>query len=480
MAKFDYNILVIGGGSAGLVCAYIASATKARVALIEKNKMGGDCLNTGCIPSKALIRSAKILSYIKRHREFGIRSATAEFDFSEVMERVQTIIKKIEPHDSVQRYTALGVNCFSGQAKVVSPHEVEINGTILTAKNIIIATGARPSVPSIQGLEKTSFLTSDNLWDIRELPKALLIVGGGPIGSEFAQCFNRLGSHVTQVETLPNILAREDDEISQALRHQFNSEGVDLHTNTMCETVVNEKGKQVMILDKEGQKISIKFDKLLIAVGRTANSKGFGLENIGIQFDKCNRIIVDDYLRTTTHKNIYACGDVVGPYQFTHTAAHQAWYCTVNALFSPFKKFKVDYRTIPWCTFTDPEIARVGLNEKDAIKQDIPYEVTRYKIDDLDRAIVDSENQGIVKVLTVPGKDRVLGATIMSCDAGNLITEYVSAMKHRIGLNKILSTIHIYPTMAEANRFVAGNWKKKHAPKNILKLVRKFHSWRRN
>ena len=480
MAKFDYNILVIGGGSAGLVSAYIAAATKAKVALIEKNKMGGDCLNTGCIPSKALIRSAKILSYIKRHREFGIKSATAEFDFTEVMERVQTIIQKIEPHDSVKRYTSLGVNCFSGQAKVVSPHEVEVNGTILTAKNIIIATGARPSIPTIQGLEEIGFLTSDNLWDIRELPKCLLIIGGGPIGSEFAQCFSRLGSQVIQVETLPNILSREDDEISQALRQQFTSEGIDLHTNTICKAVVNEKGKQVMILEKEGQKISIKFDKLLIAVGRTANSKGFGLENIGIKLDKNNRIIVDDYLRTTTHKNIYACGDVVGPYQFTHTAAHQAWYCTVNALFSPFKKFKVDYSIIPWCTFTDAEIARVGLNEKDAIKQNIPYEVTRYKIDDLDRAIADGENQGIVKILTVPGKDRVLGATIMSCDAGNLITEYVSAMKHRIGLNKILSTIHIYPTLAEANRFVAGNWKKNHVPKNVLQLVQKFHSWRRN
>ena len=480
MAKFDYNIIVIGGGSAGLVSAYIASATKAKVALIEKNKMGGDCLNTGCIPSKALIRSAKILSYIKRHREFGIKSATAEFDFSEMMERVQTIIKKVETHDSVERYTSLGVNCFSGQAKVLSPHEVEVNGAILTAKSIIIATGAHPTIPSIQGLEKIDFLTSDNLWDIRELPKNLLIIGGGPIGSEFTQCFARLGSHVTQIEMLPNILTREDDEISQALRQQFSREGVDLHTNTTCKAIVSENKKQVMVFEKGSQELRIKFDKVLIAVGRTANSKGFGLENIGIKFDQYNRIIVDDYLRTTTHKNIYACGDVVGPYQFTHMAAHQAWYCTVNALFSPFKKFKVDYSTIPWCTFTNPEIARVGLNEKEATKQDIPYEVTRYRIDDLDRAITDGEDQGIIKVLTIPGRDRILGATIMSCEAGNLITEYVSAMKHGIGLNKILGTIHTYPTMAEANRFVAGNWKKNHAPKKLLKLAQKFHAWRRH
>ena len=478
MAKFDYNIIVIGGGSAGLVSAYIASATKAKVALIEKNKMGGDCLNTGCVPSKALIRSSKIISYIKRHREFGIKSATFEFNFSEVMERVQAIIKKVEPHDSAERYTSLGVNCFSGQATVLSPHEVEINGTILTTKNIIIATGARPTIPSIQGLDKVDFLTSDNLWDIRKLPKNLLVIGGGPIGSEFTQCFARLGSHVTQVEISSSILSREDGDISQALTDQFRREGIDLHTNTRCKAVIAVDKKQEMIFEKEDQELSIKFDKVLLAVGRTANSKGFGLENIGLEFDKHNRIIVDDYLRTSSHKNIYACGDVVGPYQFTHTAAHQAWYCAVNALFSPFKKFKVDYSTIPWCTFTDPEIARVGLNEKDASRQGISYEVTRYEINDLDRAITDSEDQGFIKVLTKPGKDHILGATIMGCNAGNLITEYISAMKHRFGLNKILGTIHIYPTMAEANKFVAGNWKKNHIPKKLLKLVQKFHAWR--
>ena len=478
MAKFDYNIIVIGGGSAGLVSAYIASATKAKVALIEKNKMGGDCLNTGCVPSKALIRSSKIISYIKRHREFGIKSATFEFDFSEVMERVQAIIKKVEPHDSAERYTSLGVNCFSGQAKVLSPHEVEINGIILTTKNIIIATGARPTIPSIQGLDKVDFLTSDNLWDIRKLPKNLLVIGGGPIGSEFTQCFARLGSHVTQVEISSSILSREDGDISQALTDQFRREGIDLHTNTSCKAFIAVDKKQAMIFEKEDQELSIKFDKVLLAVGRTANSKGFGLENIGLEFDKHNRIIVDDYLRTTSHKNIYACGDVVGPYQFTHTAAHQAWYCAVNALFSPFRKFKVDYSTIPWCTFTDPEIARVGLNEKDAIRQGISYEVTRYEINDLDRAIADSEDQGFIKVLTKPGKDHILGATIMGCNAGNLITEYISAMKHGFGLNKILGTIHIYPTMAEVNKFVAGNWKKNHVPKKLLKLVQKFHAWR--
>ena len=480
MGKVDYNIIVIGGGSAGLVSAYIASTLKAKVALIESHKMGGDCLNTGCVPSKALIRSSKILSYIRRHREFGLKSATAEFNFSEIMERVQSVIKKIEPHDSIKRYTSLGVDCFSGEARVLTPNEIEVNGKTLTGKNIIIATGARPTIPSILGLEKVNFLTTDNLWDIRELPKRLLVIGGGPIGSELTQCFARLGSQVTQIEMLPDILAREDDEISQSLRQRFGHEGVDVQINSKCKEIVIESGKQIMIFEKGGQEQRIEFDKVLLAVGRTANTKGFGLESIGIKLDSHERIIADNYLRTTTHKNIYACGDVVGPYQFTHTAAHQAWYCAINALFSPFKKFKVDYSVIPWCTFTDPEIARVGLNEKEATEQGIDYEVTRYGIDDLDRAIADSENQGVVKVLTKPGKDRVIGATIMSSHAGDLITEYVSALKHGIGLNKILGTIHIYPTMAEANKFAAGIWKKNHAPHRLLKLVQKFHAWRRH
>ena len=480
MGKVDYNIIVIGGGSAGLVSAYIASTVKAKVALSEKHKMGGDCLNTGCVPSKALIRSTKILSYIKRHREFGLKSASVEFNFSEVMEHIQSVIKKIEPHDSIKRYTNLGVDCITGEAKILSPHEVKVNGNTLSSKNIIIATGAHPSVPPIPGLDQIDFLTTDNLWNIRELPKRLLIAGGGPVGSELAQCFNRLGSQVTQVELMPDILIREDDEFSRTLRQRFVNEGIDVQINTKCKEVVIEKGKQFMLCEKDGQDQRIEFDKLLIAFGRTANSGGFGLENIGLKLGPSGTICVDSYLRTTKHKNIYACGDVVGPYQFTHIAAHQAWYCAVNALFSPFKKFKIDYSIIPWCTFTDPEIARVGLNEKEAKEQAIAYEVTRYEISELDRAITDGEDQGMVKVLTEPGKDRVLGVTIMSHHAGELITEYISAMKHGIGLNKILSTIHIYPTMAEANRFAAGIWKKNHAPKKLFKLAQKFHAWRRH
>ena len=479
MAKKDFNVIVIGAGSAGLVSSYIAAAVKAKVALIEKHKMGGDCLNTGCVPSKALIRSAKILSYIKRHKDYGIKSAQATFDFAEIMERVQTVIKKVEPHDSVERFTSLGVDCITGDAKILSPHEVSVNGKTLTTNTIIIATGARPAIPKIPGLNQVPYLTSDNIWELRELPKRLVVAGGGPIGSELAQCFARLGSKVTQVEMLPDIMSREDDEISQAIRKRFIEEGIDVRVNSKCKEIVVENGKQFMLIERNGTTEKIEFDKMLVAVGRVANTGGFGLEEIGVKLNQRGTIEVDEYLRTTTHKNIYACGDVAGPYQFTHTAAHQAWYCAVNALFSPFKKFKVDYRVIPWCTFTDPEVAQVGLNEKAAKEKGIPYEVTRYGIDDLDRAIADSEDHGVVKILTEPGKNKILGVTIMGYHAGDLMAEYVLAMKHGLGLNKILGTIHIYPTMAEANKFAAGNWKKAHAPEGLLKLIQKFHSWRR-
>ncbi len=479
MAKKDYNIIVIGAGSAGLVSAYIGSVVKAKVALIEKHKMGGDCLNTGCVPSKALIRTGKILSYIKRSQDFGLKSAQVDFEFPDVMERVHTVIKKVEPHDSIERYTKLGVDCLTGSAKILSPHEVEVNGKTLTTKNIIIATGARPAVPPIPGLDQVDYLTTDTIWNLRELPKKLVIAGGGPIGCELAQCFARLRTEVTLVEMLPDILIREDEEASRMVRQKFIAEGVDVRINSKCKEVVIQDGKRYMLVEKEGQTERVEFDQVLIAVGRAANAKGFGLEDIGVKLGPRGTVEVDQYLRTTTHKNIFACGDVAGPFQFTHTAAHQAWYCAVNALFSPFKKFKVDYSVIPWATFTDPEVARVGLNEKDAKEQGIPYEVATYGIDDLDRAIADSEDKGYVKVLTVPGKDKILGVTIVGYHAGDLIAEYVLAMKQGLGLNQILGTIHIYPTMAEANKYAAGLWKKAHAPTGLLNFIQKFHAWRR-
>ena len=478
-AKFDYNLVVIGGGSAGLVASYIAAAVKARVALIEKHRMGGDCLNTGCVPSKALIRSAKMASYARRAKEFGFNNTIVDFDFATVMQRVHDVIKKVEPHDSVQRYASLGVEVIEGEAKIVSPYAVEVNGQTLSTKNIVIATGAKPSVPAIKGLNDVDYLTSDTIWSLRQLPQRLLVLGGGPIGCELAQAFSRLGSQVTIVQRADRLIPREDKEVSIMIKEKFESEGIQVLTShDVSEVVVNDQGKRVVCKTQE-RYIEISFDEILLALGRQANTSGFGLEELGISLDPNHTISANEFLQTS-YPNIYVCGDVTGPYQFTHVAAHQAWYVAVNALFSPFKKFRVDYRVIPWATYVDPEVARVGLNESEAKAKGINYETTRYGIDDLDRAIADSEARGFIKVLTVPGKDKILGVTIVGNHAADLIAEYVMAMKHGLGLNKILGTIHIYPTMAEANKYAAGVWKQNHKPEKLLRWVEKFHRWRRN
>ncbi len=480
-ARFDRNLVVIGGGSAGLVTSYIAAAVKAKVTLVEKHKLGGDCLNTGCVPSKALIRSAKFLSHVTRSQEFGIASASAKFEFSDVMKRVQSVIKTVEPHDSAERYTKLGVDVVQGSAKIVSPWEVDItreDGSTqrLTTRSIVIATGARPFVPPIPGIEEVGYLTSDNVWNLRELPKRLVVLGGGPIGSEMTQAFARLGAKVTQVEMAPRLLMREDPEVSELVARRFQAEGIDVLVNHRAKQFVIDNGEKILIAEHEGRDVRIAFDAVLVAVGRTANLKGFGLEELGIPTGRT--VDTNEFLQTS-YPNIYAAGDVAGPFQFTHTAAHQAWYAAVNALFDPFKKFKADYSVIPWATFVEPEVARVGLNELEAKEKGIAYEVTTYDIDDLDRAIADSEAHGFIKVLTVPGKDKILGVTIVGEHAGDLIAEYVLAIKQGIGLNKILGTIHIYPTLAEANKYVAGNWKKAHAPQRLLVWVERFHAWRR-
>lgn len=476
--RYDRNLIVIGAGSAGLVSAYIAAAVKASVSLIEKNKMGGDCLNTGCVPSKALIRSAKFMSHIHRAREFGFKNAAAEFDFADIMQRVQNIVKRVEPHDSVERYTRLGVDCIQGTAMIRSPFEVEVNGRILTTRNIIVATGAGPFVPPIPGIEETGYLTSDTVWDLREQPQHLLVLGGGPIGCELTQAFARLGSKVTQVEMADRLMSREDPEISALVQQRFVEEGIDVLIRHKAARFNVDQNRRVLICENldSGEEVEIAFDQLLVAVGRKPDTRGFGLEDIGVALNKNGTVAVNDYLQTN-FPNIYACGDAAGPYQFTHTASHQAWYCSVNALFGRFKKFKADYSVIPWATFTDPEVARVGLNEIEAKEKGIKYEVTTYNLEDLDRAIADSDAHGLLKVLTVPGKDKILGVTIAGAHASDLIAEYIAAMKNNIGLNKILGTIHIYPTFSEANKYAAGEWKRNHAPEKLLKWVRRYHEW---
>jgi len=481
-ARFDRNLVVIGAGSAGLVSAYIAAAIKAKVTLVEKHRMGGDCLYTGCVPSKALLRTAKFVQQARKSKSLGIKAATVEFDFSDVMERVQRVIRTIEPHDSAERYSGLGVECIQGEAKIVSPWEVEIlsaSGTQrLSTRSIVIAAGARPFVPQIPGIEKVDCLTSDTVWGLRQLPGRLLVLGGGPIGSELAQAFARLGSKVTQVEMLPRLLPREDPEVSEMLRAQFAAEGIAVLTGHKAKQFLLDNGRRTLVCEHEGREVRVEFDVLLCAVGRVANTAGYGLEELGIPVTKARTVETNEFLQTP-YPNIYACGDVAGPFQFTHTASHQAWYASVNALLGGLKKFRADYSVIPWATFTDPEVARVGLSESEAKERGIPHEISVYGIDDLDRAIADETAHGMVKVLTVPGKDRILGATIVGEHAGDLIAEYVAAMRHGFGMNKILGTIHIYPTLSEANKYAAGVWKKAHAPQWALRLAERFHAWRR-
>ena len=478
--KFDRNLVVIGAGSAGLVTAYIAAAIKSKVTLVERHKMGGDCLNTGCVPSKSILHASKLAHIHHTSQNAGVTYEAPKIDFKAVMNKVHSVIKSIEPHDSVERYESLGVNVSIGNATIVSPWQVDIqteNGVeSLTTRNIVIATGARAFVPDIPGLKDIDYLTADNLWEITEQPKRMIVLGGGPIGCELSQAFGRLGTHVTQIERGDQVLSKEDPDAAKHLQTQLEKDGIDLRLNTSAMAVETTSEGNVLVVEFEGKEERIPFDKILVAVGRQANLTGFGLEDLGIETDRT--VITNDFLQTK-YPNILAAGDVAGPYQFTHTASHQAWYAAVNALFRPFKTFKVDYSVIPWATFAEPEIATVGLNETSAKQQGIDFEVTRYDIGGLDRALADDHARGFVKVLTKPGKDKILGATIVGANAGELLAEFVLAMKHGLGLNKILGTIHIYPTMAEANKNVAGNWKKDHAPQKVLDFVERFHTWRR-
>lgn len=476
--KFDNDIVVLGAGSGGLVTSYIGAVVKAKVTLIEKHKMGGDCLNTGCVPSKALIRSGKLMHNINHSDKYGVHNASAEVDFPRTMQRIHEVIAKIEPHDSVERYSELGVNVVQGEGRITSPWTVEVNGQTLTTRNIVIATGGSPFVPPIPGLDQVNYLTSENLWELKTQPKRLVVLGGGPIGSELTQAFRRLGSEVTQVEREGQIMGREDADVAEMIRQRFVSEGINVMVNTNAVAVEVNGDEKQLVCEHGGETIKVPFDEIIVAVGRKANTKGFGLEELGVTLTDRGTVAVNDYLQSD-FPNIYAVGDVAGPYQFTHVAAHQAWYAAVNGLFGMFKKFRVDYRVIPWATFTDPEVARVGLNETDAKEKNIPYELTTYGIDDLDRAIADSSDYGVVKVLTKPGKDKILGVTIVGEHAGDLIAEYVLAMKHGLGLNKILGTIHIYPTLSESNKYAAGEWKRAHQPHKVLAWVEKFHTWRR-
>lgn len=488
--KFDRNMIVIGAGAGGLVTSYIAATVKAKVTLIEAGEMGGDCLNYGCVPSKALIKSAKVVEQIRHGERYGLNNSQPDFAFKNIMARIHKVIAEIAPNDSVERYTDLGVEVLKGYAKLIDPWTVEIalndgGAQTLTARSIVIATGARPFVPDLPGLEETGYVTSDTLWDkfakLDKAPSKLVVLGGGPIGCELAQAFARLGSAVTQIERGTRLMKKEDVEVSVFAQEALTESGVTILTSQQAIRCETRDGKKHIIVAPKGstddqQETAIEYDELICAVGRSARLEGYGLDTLGIDTERT--ISTNEYLETL-YPNIYAAGDIVGPYQFTHVASHQAWYAAVNGLFGHLKKFKVDYRVIPWTTFIDPEVARVGLNEQEAIDKGIDFEITRYDFKDLDRAVTESTNHGFIKVITPKGKDKILGVTIVAEHAGDLMAEFVLAMKHNLGLNKILGTIHIYPTWAEGNKYAAGEWKRNHAPTKALQLLEKYHTWRR-
>jgi len=477
--RFDRDLIVIGGGSAGLVASYVGAALKAKVSLIEKDRMGGDCLNTGCVPSKALIRTARFLAEVRRHRDYGVHKAEAEVDFAEVMGRVRRVIREIEPHDSVERYRSLGVDCISGEARLRSPWEVEVDGRTLSARGIVLATGAGPVVPGIPGLDQVPWSTSHNLWELTELPGRLLILGCGPLGCELAQAFSRLGSRVTLVEQADRILVREDSDVSALVAQSLEVDGIRLLTSTRAVGFRVDEGTHLLEVDRAGGAEEVPFDRVLLAVGRRAVTEGLGLEALGIALNPNGTIVTDRSLRTAV-PTVYACGDVAGPFQLTHAASHQAWYAAVNALFGGIFRVRADYSALPLAIYTDPEVGRVGLNEAEAAERGVPFEVTRYDLADLDRAIADSEAAGLVKVLTRPGSDRILGAVVVGRHAAELVGEFTAAIRSGHGLKRLLGTIHPYPTWGEGNRYAAGAWRRAHAPEGALRLLERYHAWRRN
>jgi len=476
--SFDANLVVIGAGSAGLVASIIAAGAKAKVILVEKEKMGGDCLNTGCVPSKSIIRSGRIMSYIRRAKEYGLEEADARVNFPAVMDRVRSVIKAIEPHDSVERYTSLGVECLQGEAKIKSPWEVKVGDRLITTRSIVVATGARPLVPAIPGLDKVDYLTSDTVWSLEALPERLLVVGGGPIGCELAQAFSNLGSRVTQVDLAARIMPREDPEVSELVVKQFRDQGIEVLVDHELKRFGNDDGQAWMEAEHQGDKVRVEFDRVLLALGRKPNVEGFGLEELNVSLTDRGTVNVNNSMQTA-YPNIFACGDVAGPYQFTHMASFQAFFAATNSMLGGLWRLRASYRVVPWATFTDPEVAHVGLNETEAKAQGIEYEVTRYELDDLDRALADSEARGFVKVLTVPGKDKILGATIVGYHAGELIGEFVFAMTHGMGLKKVAAVTHVYPTLLEANKFTANAWRSARLPDHLMPLAEKFFRWQR-
>lgn len=470
---FDDNVIVLGAGSGGLIAALIAATARAKVTLVERGEMGGDCLNRGCVPSKALLASAHLASAQRRGLP-GVKSLGVAIDFPAVMARVQDAIATIEPKDSAARYESLGVRVVKGEARILDPWTVEVHGERRTARRLIVATGGAPLLPPIPGLEACDPLTSDSLWALETLPPRLLVLGAGPIGCELAQSLAALGASVALVDQAEQVLPREDRAVGALLASALVREGITLHLGVRAEafTPGAALGSGTLLVSS-GETVA--FDRVLVAVGRRPVTAGLGLEELGVRLRPNGALEVDETLRTSV-PTIYGCGDVVGPYQFTHMASDQAWVAAMNALFRPLKAFKWRGAVVPWITFTDPEVARVGLSEEEAAEKGIAVTVTQVGYDDNDRAIAEGQTEGFIKVLTVPGKDRILGVTIVGARAGELLAPWVMAMTHGLGLKKIMGTIHAYPSYAELNKAVASAWRKAHAPEKALDLLRHWHA----
>ena len=472
---FDYNTIVLGGGSAGLVAAYTTSTLQGKAMLIEREQMGGDCLNTGCVPSKSIIRSAKFIADIKRAQSFGVAKSNYEFDFKNIIQRVHQKIATIAPKDSVQRYSELGVDCEQGSATIISPWQIKLNEKTFSTKNIIIATGATPHIPELSGLEQVPYFTTDSIWSLEQLPKHLLIIGAGPIGCELGQAFARLGARVTIVQRRSRILPNEDEAAAELIEQALTLDKVTLCTNFCTQKVSSENGSIVLEGTHEGVPVKISSSHLLVATGRQANL--LGLDALDLETDKHNRLLVNQTLQTR-FPNIFACGDVTSSMQYTHAASHQAWYAAFNALFRPLKMFKCSLENIPRAIFTDPEIASIGITEQQAITRNIEHQVITFPMDDIDRAITDNATEGFIKVITAGNSDKILGVCIVGEHASELITEFVLAKTNNLGLNKVLKTVHIYPTRSEINRMVAGKWRREQISPRTISLLSKFQRWR--
>jgi pyruvate/2-oxoglutarate dehydrogenase complex dihydrolipoamide dehydrogenase (E3) component len=469
-----YNVVVIGAGTAGLVTAAGTAGLGGRVALIERNKMGGDCLNFGCVPSKALISSARLIDKMRRSEAWGLRKIEPQFDFNEIFARMRARRAQIAPNDSQERFESLGVDVFRGQARFASAHSVKIDNQTLRAKNFVIATGTRALVPKIDGIDAVPYFTNETIFDeLKSKPESLIVLGGGPIGCELGQTFNRFGVRTTIVQRNVRLLPREDVDVSEFLENRLTSEGISVITNADARSVRCD-GDQVKmsILRKAGASMEISASTLLMCPGRQPNIENFGLDAAGIRTNE-HGVLVNEYLQTS-QPHIYAAGDIAGPFLFTHMADAQARVVVRNILMPfQFLRQKIDYSTVPWCTYVDPEIATVGLNEAAAENQKIEYDVIRQEMKDVDRAVVESEDTGFVKVLVAKGTNKILGATLVCEGAGDLMHEFVLAMKYEIGLGKIAATTHAYPTFAELARKAGDKYNKT----RLTPTARRVFSW---